>query len=317
VLVRTVVLVLVLVGVAAARPSSELTRAFQAGVDAYRLGKLDEAKRHLERARSLDPTLPGPHRFLAAVAQAEGDWQGCIDAARTALELNPRSQELADTRKLVEACRRSAGRAAYPEELGERAAIAVTTSVPGATVTIGGLAYGGTPLAPRTIPVGVHEVALDKAGYLSQQVTVNALAGVVTDVIVELEPAPEPAPAARAGKSAPAADRGSLAGKRHVAPVDVIAGRERRRRRGWILIGTGGVLVATAGVTGVLATGEDGTTRTALLAGAGASLVASAVTLGLGVWWVRQNRAPDPDAVPPVAVVPVEGGVVVTRGGRF
>ena len=162
-LLRVTVLVLALSAVAAAGPSPELTRAFQAGVDAYRLGKLDEARRQLERARQLDPTLPGPHRFLAAVAQAEGRWQDCIDLARNAIELNARSKELADTRKLVEACRRSAGRAAHPEPLGERAAIAVTTSVPGATVTIGGLAYGGTPLAPRTIPAGTHEIELARA----------------------------------------------------------------------------------------------------------------------------------------------------------
>ncbi|MDB4962712.1 MAG: hypothetical protein JWP01_2711 [Myxococcales bacterium] len=170
----------------AAAPSKEVTREFQAGVDAFRLGKLAEARTYLERASRLDPKLPGPHRFLAAVAQAESRFPDCIRSARTAIELNPRSQEIADTIKLHDDCRRAAGRPAYPQELGDKAAIAVTTNVPAATVTISGLAYGATPLEPRPITVGSHDLALTKSGFLPAQVTVNALAGVVTDVEVEL-----------------------------------------------------------------------------------------------------------------------------------
>lgn len=192
---RSIVVVIALSSSVGAQPSRDLARAFQAGVDAFRLGKLAEARGHLERARALDPKLPGPHRFLAAVAQAERRWQDCIDGARAALALNPRSQELGDTRNLHEACRAADGRAPAPGELGEGAAIAVTTDVPGATVRIGGLAYGGTPLAPRTIPVGTHEVALAKAGYQEARVTVTALPGIVTDVIVELAPVAEATPA--------------------------------------------------------------------------------------------------------------------------
>ncbi len=193
-LVRSSAAVLIALTTAvAAQPASELTKEFQDGVDAFRLGKYDEARAHLERAKSLDPKLPGPHRFLAAVAQAQGRWEDCIASARTALELNPRSAEIGDTRKVHDECRLAAGRSPYREELGENAAIAVVTSVAGATVKIGGLNYGGTPLAPRPITAGALEIDVVKTGWKSIHVSVNALAGVVTDVTLELEPDPNAA----------------------------------------------------------------------------------------------------------------------------
>lgn len=187
---RPVAVVLALCAAASAQPSSELTKEFQAGVDAFRLGKLDEARAHLEKAKALDPKLPGPNRFLAAVAQAQQRWQDCIDFARTAIQLNPRSAEIADTRKVHDECRVAAGRTPYRQELGESAAISVTSSVAGATVKIGGLNYGGTPLAPRPITAGKLEVEVEKLGWKPVHVSVDALAGLVTDVIVELEPDP-------------------------------------------------------------------------------------------------------------------------------
>ena len=189
-------------GIAPARRASavpvELTREFQAGVDAYRLGKYDEARAHLDKAQALDPRLPGPHRFLAAVARAQRRWADCIAETRRALQLNPRSQELAETRNLHDDCRASDGRPGYHGELGESGAIAVTANVTGATVRIAGLRYGGTPVEPRLIKPGAIQLDLDKPGYKPAHVAVEALPGIVTDVAVELEAAPSPpAPAAR------------------------------------------------------------------------------------------------------------------------
>src|SRR5512134_2655013 len=101
---RRAALLLVLVSHAASAQPADLTKEFQAGVDAFRLGKFDEARAHLEKARKLDPKLPGPHRFLAAVAQAQSRWPECIESAYQALALNPGSSETADTRKLYEGC---------------------------------------------------------------------------------------------------------------------------------------------------------------------------------------------------------------------
>ena len=155
--------------------SAALTREFQAGVDAYRLGKYDDARAHLEKAQAIDPKLPGPHRFLAAVAQAQRRWADCIAEARRAMQLNPQSQELAETRKLHDACRGSDSRPPYPGEIGDGAAISVTANVAGATVRIGGLRYGGTPVAPRLIKPGVLQVELEKSGYKPARVTTEAL----------------------------------------------------------------------------------------------------------------------------------------------
>ena len=200
-------------GLGAAQPvSARLTKEFQAGVDAYRLGKYDEARAHLDKAQAIDPKLPGPHRFLAAVAQAQHRWSDCIAEARRALQLNPHSKEIAETRKLHDDCRTGDGRPGYRDELGDGAAIAVvTTNVTGATVRIAGLRYGGTPVDPRLIKPGTLELDIEKLGYKPAHLTVEALPGVVTDVAVALEPAdakpapPTPAPGASPPvKSAPA-----------------------------------------------------------------------------------------------------------------
>ncbi len=187
--IALVVMMSVAAPVAYAQPKG-LTEEFQAGTDAYRLGKYDEARKHLEKARDLDPKLPGPYRFLAAVAKAQGRWDDCIANSRKALEANPKSAEAGDTRKVHDECRESAGRIPYREELGDGAAVAVTTSVAGATVQINGLTYGGTPLAPRPITAGLLEVEIEKQGWKPVKLTVNALSGIVTDVIVELEADP-------------------------------------------------------------------------------------------------------------------------------
>jgi hypothetical protein len=184
-----VLLLAVSAATAAADPAPELTKEFQAGVDAFRLGHFDEARTHLEKARDLDPKLPGPHRFLAALAQAQGRWQDCLDEARVALSDNPHSSEAADTRKLHSDCRASAGRPPYHgADLVDSAAVSVTTNVPGATVKIGGLTYGGTPLEPRPITPGKLEVDIDKPGWKPTHVSIDAPAGIVTDIAVELEP---------------------------------------------------------------------------------------------------------------------------------
>lgn len=229
---------ILLVGVAHAQ-SPRLTKAFQAGIDAYRLGKYDEARKHLEKARDLDPKLPGPHRFLAAVAQAKREFDECIAETRIAIELNPRSSEIADTRKLHADCRAAAGRAPYVGELGESAAIAVTTNVTAATVKINGLTYGGTPVAPRPIAAGTLEVEITKAGYRPITVTVNALAGIVTDVGAELVPDPtettaEVAPERDAVRPAPAPPR------------------TERDHRGFYVLAAAGVLVVAGVVTALV-----------------------------------------------------------------
>jgi len=178
----------------AQQPPKGFLEEFQKGTDAYRLGQYDEAKVHLEAAKKLDPQLPGPWRFLAAVAQAEQDWATCITSAREAIRLNPRSAEIAATRQLHDQCRTAAGKAEFggTYEVAQDA-LSVTSDQLGAEVTIGGLKYGSTPMAPRVFAVGEVEVKVEKSGYLAATRKVEVLPEIVTDVDFVLEVDPEAA----------------------------------------------------------------------------------------------------------------------------
>ncbi len=176
---------------AAQKPSQKFIDEYQAGIDAYRLGHYDEARTHLEAAKAIDPTLPGPWRFLAAVAQGEERWADCVAGAREAIRLNPMSAEIAATRTLHDDCRASWGKppfeAAYDEGTG---AIAVTTDQVGATVEINGLKYGSTPMQARALPVGDVEVKVSKPGYLDASRKLAVVPQIVTDVdfVLEVDP---------------------------------------------------------------------------------------------------------------------------------
>lgn len=186
--------VLVALAVAAtsaqAAPSAEFLAAFQAGTDAYRLGDYATARAQLERARTLEPSLPGPYRFLAAVDAAESKWLDCIEHARGAIIANPASSEIAATRKLHEDCRAALGRPAFVGEYGDGGAIAITTNIAGAALSVAGLKAGATPLAPRAIGLGPVTVSAEKTGWRTVEATAIVLPGVVTDVVLTLEEAP-------------------------------------------------------------------------------------------------------------------------------
>ncbi|HUQ05472.1 MAG TPA: PEGA domain-containing protein [Kofleriaceae bacterium] len=169
------------------KPSPAFTKEFQAGVDAFRLGQYDEAIKHLDAAAKLEPSLPGPHRFLAAVAQAQSRWNDCITASRKAIELNPNSSEIAATRKLHDACRESDGRPMFSGEYGTGGALSVTANVAGATVSVDGLKYGATPLTPRAFALGEVTVEATKSGWKSASGKTKVLPGVVTDLELTLE----------------------------------------------------------------------------------------------------------------------------------
>lgn len=176
-----------------AQPSARLAREFQEGVDAYRLGEYAEARVHLEVARQLDPKLPGPHRFLAAVALAEKRYDDCITSATQALKVAPESREVADTRKLHDDCRAGAGRPSFNGKYGDGGAIAITATLDGdsvgAAVVIDGRTSGSTPLYPRAIPAGPHQIRISKGGAKDLTLTVDVLPGVVTDIVAPLRSA--------------------------------------------------------------------------------------------------------------------------------
>lgn len=186
-------LALAIVSVAAvahAQPSSAFLAEFQAGTDAYRLGQYAEARAHLERAMAIEPSLPGPPRFLAAVDAAERKWDDCVTHARAAIVANPASSEILATRKLHDDCRAALDRPAFTGDYADGGALYVHTNIAGVEVTIGGLRAGASPLAPRAIALGPVEVSAEKAGWKSARATATIIPGVVTDVELVLEEAP-------------------------------------------------------------------------------------------------------------------------------
>jgi hypothetical protein len=176
----------------AQQPSAKFSEEYQAGIDAYRLGKYDEAKAHLEAAKVENATLPGPWRWLAAVAQAEGSWPDCVASAREALRLNPKSNEAPATRKLHDECRAAWGKPAFSGTFTVGSgALTVTTDQVGASIEINKLKYGSTPMQPREFVAGDVEIVVSKTGFLPATRKVTILESIVTDVDFILEDDPD------------------------------------------------------------------------------------------------------------------------------
>ncbi len=187
-----VVGVCLLIGTAGAQnqPSQEFLDEYRKGEDAYRLGNYAEATTHFEAAKALDPKLPGPWRFLGAVALAEKRYADCVAATREAIKLNPTAKTVGDTRAIHDECRAALGKPAYKDAYQPATgAVSVTTDQVGAQVTIGGLSYGATPVL-KAVAVGTVDVTVKKAGYLDATRTIDVLPELVTDVdfVLEVDP---------------------------------------------------------------------------------------------------------------------------------
>jgi len=174
--------VCLLIATASAQPSQQYLDAYNKGVDEYRLGNYAEAVKHLEAAKAIDKSLPGAWRFLGVVAQAEGRWADCVASTREAIRLNPTSSNAPETRKVHDECRAAWGKPAYPELLQPNTgAVSVTTDQVGAAVSIGGIAYGSTPMI-KPIAAGTVEIVVTKNGYLPGTQTIEILPEIVNDV---------------------------------------------------------------------------------------------------------------------------------------
>ena len=162
---------------------SEFDRLYQAGVDAYHLGKQDEARALFEKASARHPELPGPHRQLAAVAFAQRRYADCIVSARRALEVKPDSEMTARVRELHGECRQALGRPPLRVALEDhQGALSVTSNVDGAVVAVNGLTLGPAPVEPRPMAARAIAIEATSTGYLTARTRVTVLPGVVTDV---------------------------------------------------------------------------------------------------------------------------------------
>lgn len=167
--------------------NADFDRAYQAGIDAYHLGKLDEARARFEYARRMQPDLPGPHRQLAAVAYAQGRFEDCLSSAATALRVKPDSDQGDKVRELHAECRARLGRPALAVPLeDDQGALAVRANVDDAVVLVNGLTVGPTPLAPRPTAIGSVMIEVRKEGYLEASRKVAIIGGIVSDVEIRL-----------------------------------------------------------------------------------------------------------------------------------
>lgn len=181
-------------GVARAQPEADFARELQDGITALQAGRLADARASLTRARSIDRKAGAPHRYLARLSKLEKEWELCIDEAREALVVDP-STEVAELRQLHADCRSAAGRPQPDFAIGDQAAVAISANVL-ATVKLRGEPFGGTPVAPRLVPPGRLALDIEKGGYQTAHVDIDALPGIVTDVRVELQPGEERGPVA-------------------------------------------------------------------------------------------------------------------------
>ena len=175
------------------RPSQEFSDAANAGRDAYQLGEYKRAKAYLNKAKAMEPQWPGPWRFLALVAAAEEDWEGCLKESEGAVRLAPKSRNAPALRKLHSECREKLDRPAFRGEFGQGGAIAITAKdekgerIVGAVVKLNGLRYGATPMDPRAFTIGKVDIDISLKGYISQKAESEIFAGLVTDAIFILK----------------------------------------------------------------------------------------------------------------------------------
>ena len=188
--VRFAVVVCALAGVARAQPEADFARELQSGIALLQAGNLIEARTALTRARTIDRKAGAPHRYLAKLSEREKEWDECIDSAHEALVVDP-STDTAEMRKLHAACRSADGRPSPDFQVGEQAAVSITANLR-ATVKLRGEPFGGTPIAPRLVPPGRLALDIERGGYRTARVDIDALPGIVTDVRVELQAGEEP-----------------------------------------------------------------------------------------------------------------------------
>ncbi len=176
-----------LVLIAAARGAFDA--AYEAGQDAFNLGKYDDAWRHFLKARELAPDKPGPYRWLGRTARVRREWQDCLAYSLDALRMHPTSKQAPEVRKDVAACRAGLGRPAFAGTLhAGQGAVAVIADVDGASVSVDGIAKGRTPLEPVPLATGHHTVRVDGKGLAPVERPVDVLEGVVIDVEIALRP---------------------------------------------------------------------------------------------------------------------------------
>ncbi len=178
--------------VQAQQPKPSFEDAWAKGQDLFNLGRYDDARVQFEKARDLSPKLPGPWRYLGRLAKIQQRWDDCVSAATEAIRLKPDSDKAAEVREDLDVCRRALKRAPFAGVIPDKqGALAVTSNVEGARITVDGISKGGTPLAPVPLTPGKKKVVIEKAGYFMLELDVEVVVSIVVDVDAQLEVDPD------------------------------------------------------------------------------------------------------------------------------
>ncbi|MBT8495183.1 MAG: hypothetical protein KJO07_19210 [Deltaproteobacteria bacterium] len=181
------------------RPPKAFKDKYFRAQTAYRLGELDKAEKLFREAGKLYRAA-GVYRGLAAVYIDMGDagdsdavrnaaYQKCVDSSFVALKLSPRSSKAKETKQLHSECREKLGRPRFRGKMGpKQGGVAVITDTVGAQVKINGIIAGGTPIKPRPVNAGRAIVTVKKPKKPAQSFSVDIVAGVVSDVLVDRRP---------------------------------------------------------------------------------------------------------------------------------
>lgn len=207
---------------------SAFDHAWDQALDAFHLGRYDQALGLFEEARTLAPDKPGPYRYLGRTARALERWQDCVDNTVEAVRRNPRSRFTAEIVLDLEACRVALGRSPAGNLPVGQGAIGVKTNIDGVSVKLDGINRGTTPLEPFPAQPGMHTLELRAEGYMPLELPIDVVPGIVIDLEVSLDVAP--------GAAAPVAE-----------PLDQSAGPQSENGRIALLGSTEGFTVTVDG----------------------------------------------------------------------
>jgi hypothetical protein len=172
---------------ATAHADAAFDEAYNKGQDFFNLGKYEDAKAQFEKARDLDPTSPGPYRWIARTSKALQDWDSCVKNAVKSLQIKLDSKYANEIRSDLDACREKLGRPKYEGVIPQgQGALAVISNVEGAAVEVDTIKKGATPLSPFPLNPGKHKLVVSRRGYISKEEEVTVTETIVIDDVVDL-----------------------------------------------------------------------------------------------------------------------------------
>lgn len=336
-----------------AAPGGDTERAralFDAGARAYESGQFEAAIQAFEEAYAISPrdgllfSLGQANRKQHAISRDPRHLRAAIDHYRRYLERVAEGGRRKDAAEALEQLEpllgAAASSAAAPPPARRATIVQVSSSTPGAMVSIDGAPPAPAPLT-REVPPGVHEVRLSAPGFHDEVQTVEALAGQFLPFTYPLRERPARLEVRGPGGAEVSVDGrfvGSLplpsplelrAGRHFVAvedgghrtegvdlvlrrgearTVDVDLETTSQRDAAWIVLASGAVILAGGGALGAAALVREGDAQEVLERAGSERIQAADVD-------AYESAREDRDAFATASVLTLAGGALVTLVG--